>query len=154
VGSFRLSPNKSKKVSIAFAPTTVGPFGGAITVTGGGTSAQVNVNGTGVSGTLTITSPSPLDFGTVKVHRKKTLLLTIEDTGLGVLHGNVDTSSGLAKPFSAKGSGRYALPDGKKRSAKVTFAPQAKGAFIGTITITSDDPANLSVAVEVKGSGD
>ena len=95
--------------------------------------------GTGISGTLTV-MPSALNFGTVKVHRKASLKLTIKNTGVGVLHGNTELGA-LPKPFRATGGGKFTLAPGKTRVITVTFAPQKSDDYEGFINITSDDSA-------------
>lgn len=159
-GPFRLTHNQVRNVAVKFAPTSAGLFNGTITITIslngnalGVPILPVNLSGMGEPGALEVVTGTTLDFGNVKVHSKKNLTLAIKDTGLGVLHGNIDTKSTLGKPFSARGAGRYTLPGTKSRSVTVTFAPTSTGSFTGTIKITSDDPANPTFPVTVKGTG-
>ena len=88
----------------------------------------------------------------MKVHETRRLKLTISNAGLGVLHGEIDTSQ-LRKPFSATDAGKFSLPDGGRRVLTVTFAPKAGGSFSGAIAITSDDTAlNGPVSISVSGT--
>ncbi len=153
-GSFDLARSQTKAVTIRFAPTSSGKSSGAFSITSNDPndhSVQVTVTGVGVPGKIAIT-PGALYFGGVSVGGKKTLTLTVENTGLGVLHGDVATGN-LLSPFKAHSS-TFALGDRQSKSVKVTFAPTSTGRFGGTITITSDDPVKPSVTVKVRGKGD
>lgn len=162
IGRFRLARNQSKSISITFAPTSSAPFSGTIEITPDLPVASffafpvfdLNVSGAGEPGTLALLTPTPLDFGAVKVHRKQTLRLKIGNTGLGVLHGTIDAKTELHRPFGAANAGRFTLPDNGSRLVTVTFAPTSTGPFSGTITITSDDPTQEPVPVTVHGIGE
>jgi hypothetical protein len=72
-----------------------------------------------------------------------------------VLHGSIDATSKLGKPFSAKGAGKFTLADNKKHVVAITFAPRTAGPFTGTILVRSDDTAQagLPISVPVMGTG-
>ena len=112
----------------------------------------VRISGIGVSGALTITTATPLNFGNVAIGRHKSTEVTFRNTGLGVLHGSVE-ASGLAAPFSASGAGSFTLAHGKTRSVTIRFAPTSSGAFNGTLTIASDDSVQPTANVTVTGTG-
>ena len=151
-GAYKLTANHARKVVIKFAPTSAGSPSGAIQVTSnGGASTSVAVTGTAEPGTLSV---SNLDFGAVAVHKTLSMVLAIQNTGLGVLHGKVITK-GLAPQFKVlSGAGSFTLASGKRHSVKVKFAPGKPGAFNGSLTVTSDDPANPSAVVGLSGTGD
>jgi len=156
-GSFKLLPNHTKAVTVTFTPPLAGTFGGNINVAANNSAAPVTVMVTGSAQSGTMSAPTTLSFGNVAVHHSQTQTLTIQDTGLGVLHGKV-LASGLKKPFTLlSGGGAFTLSDGKTRVVRVKFAPTSGAPsgtqFTGTITIASDDPANLSQSVAVSGTG-
>jgi len=151
-GSFKLAHNQTKVLTIEFAPTSAVESSGSITIKSNdptNPAVQIGVAGTGVAGTLSVSS-TVLNFPPIKVHETSRLKLTIENSGLGLLHGDVDTSN-LGKPFSASGGGKFTLATNKSRVVTVTFAPKSSGTFSGAIAITSDGtappvPASISVS--------
>lgn len=152
LGNFHLTRNQTKVVTIKFRPTAPVASSGSITITSNDPAngaVQIGVSGTGVAGLLSV--QSALNFPTLKVDQSKSLKFAIENIGLGVLDGSIDTS-GLTAPFSATG-GSFTLASGRSRVVTVKFAPSAVGMFQQTITITSNgaDPANASVVIT--GSG-
>ena len=154
-GGFHLGRGGRREVSLKFAPAAAGQFSGIVTITGTNpVSSQliVPVNGAGAPGTLTIESPTPINFGLVKVRKRKTMTLTVENTGPGVLHGSVDTA-GMTASFNASGARSFTLARGKRRSLSVTFVPPSAGSFSSSLAITSDDPAEPSVDVTLVGIG-
>jgi hypothetical protein len=156
-GPFKLLHNHTKAIKVTFAPSSSGTFGANMSVATNSLSAPVTVMVTGSAQSGTLSAPATLSFGSIAVHHSQTQTLTIQNTGLGVLKGKV-VASGLKKPFQLlSGGGAFTLSDTKTRVVKVKFAPTSgtpSGTpFTGTITITSDDPANLSQSVTVSGTG-
>jgi hypothetical protein len=131
-GAFSLTHDQTKVVKIKFAASAVATSLGSITITSNdpfnGAAAQVSVSGTGVSGTLTL-STTALNFAPVKAGKRATLKLAIENVGLGVLHGSIDATSKLGNPFSAKGAGKFTLADYKSHVVVIRFAPETTWHF-------------------------
>jgi len=153
-GAFSLGHNKTRMVTIKFAPAAPVESSASITITSndpGNPDVQVGVNGTGAPGALGV-SATALDFASEKVHKARTLGLIIKNTGLGVLHVEVDLS-GLTAPFSATVPSTLSLAAKKSRTVKVKFAPTAPGQFQGTIAITSDGSTPSGASVSVMGTG-
>ncbi len=149
--AFNLTVGHSAKVVIQFAPTAPGSYAGSLTITSNDAKhspSTVAVSGKAVAGTLS--APSTLSFGTVKVNATKTLALTIKNTGLGVLHGTILTSALTAAFTAVSGSGSFQLKDGQSLAVSIQFQPQAKGAFVGQISIASDG-GNQTVTVTGTG---
>jgi centrosomal CEP192-like protein/HYDIN/CFA65/VesB family protein len=156
-GAFSLTHNQTKVVKVKFAPVAVAAYSGSITIASNNLTdgrATVNVSGTGVSGTLTV-STTALVFAPVKVGKRAVLRLVVENTGPGVLHGSIDASSQLSPPFAASGDGKFVLAPNKQRIVTVTFTPKSAGTFSGTILVASDDTSRGGVpeSVSVTGTG-
>ncbi|MFI5353489.1 MAG: choice-of-anchor D domain-containing protein [Candidatus Binatales bacterium] len=156
-GPFKLPHGHTKAIKVTFAPSSAGTFGGNMNIAANNSSNPVTVMVTGSAQSGTLSAPATLSFGSVAVHHSQTQTLTIQNTGLGVLKGRV-VASGLKKPFQLlSGGGAFTLSTEKMRVVKVKFAPASDTpsgtAFTGTVTITSDDPANMSQSVAVSGNG-
>lgn len=98
-----------------------------------------------------VLSTDALDFGGVLVNSSSDLLLQISNEGDADL-----TVTGIAatgEGFSTDFDGEFTVAPGGQHSLTVTFAPAAFGSANGTITITSDDPANGSLEVSLSGEG-
>ena len=151
-GAFQLARSQSKAVTIKFKPASPVTSFGSITITSNdpaNPAVQIGISGTGVPGALSV--PAALDFPVVKVHQSSSRNLSIKNTGLGVLHGDIDTSK-LTAPFSAKG-GSFTLAHGKSRVVTVKFVPVSAGMFQQTILITSDGAPPSSASVSLIGTG-
>jgi hypothetical protein len=100
-----------------------------------------------------LAAPPTLAFGKVPINKTKTRSITIKNTGVGVLHGNVDAASLNGSSFTVtSGAGAFTLASQQTRVVKVRFGPPATGPFNTSLVITtSDDPAHLSVGVALSG---
>jgi hypothetical protein len=154
-GAFTLAHNQTTTVSIKFAPTAAAEFLGNMTISSNDPTngaVQVSLSGTGVSGTL-MASISALSFAPVKAGKSAALKMTIKNMGLGVLHGSVDATSKMSKPFSTSGAGKFTLADKASRVVTITFAPKKAGTFTGTMLISSDDTAQAGVPLSIPVMG-
>ncbi len=151
-GSFKLAASDSRTVAIKFAPTKAGMDSGTIQITAVSPTIDVSVTGTGQPGTLSLSSSS-LDFGSVALHTTAEMTLRVEDTGSGELTGAVNAAK-LKPPFKVKGAGSFKQHSGQSHGVIVSFTPTKAKAYAGSLTVTSDDPANPSATVGVSGTGE
>jgi len=152
-GPFDLLPGQKKPATVQYAPTAPGASAETLVITSNDPvhpSVKVKLSGTGASGKLVVPAhliflyPQAIGIGITKN-------LTIRNEGLGVLHGNVGTSTG---PFAVTaGSGGFTLDHLQTRTVTIQFTPPASGPFIGVLPITSDDPKHVSFNVNLKGTG-
>jgi hypothetical protein len=102
------------------------------------------------NGTLDV--PSSLDFGKVKLKKKKSLMLIIRNA-----HNSETmrvTVTPPAKPFSLKeGGGTFVLGPGESRNLLLQFKPKRKGAAAGTLGLETSDTENANVDVALTGKG-
>jgi hypothetical protein len=71
--------------------------------------------------------------------------------GAGILHGTVAAASA---PFMVTaGAGPFALNHGQSLTVTVQFTPPSAGRFIGTVAVTSDDPARPKFSLKLSGAG-
>jgi hypothetical protein len=94
-----------------------------------------------------------LNFGSVGIFQAKTLQFTISNTGNANL-----MITGISKPASPfklvkPPTVPFTLSPGTSRTVKVKFKPTSAKTYIGTITITSNDPDEPAVTVNLSGTG-
>ncbi|MGE0127490.1 MAG: NF038122 family metalloprotease [Blastocatellales bacterium] len=93
---------------------------------------------------------STVDFGVVAANTTTRRPLTIRNTGVAIL--NITGLNGSA-PFGVVAStGAFVVPPGGQETILVRFSAGSPGNQTGSITITSDDPARATVAVQAKGT--
>jgi hypothetical protein len=111
-------------------------------------SVAVVLTGYGVPGKLQM--PRRLGFPEIASGTSSIKNLAIKNSGLGVLHGSVETITG---PFTVmEGSGAFALVHGQTALVNLEFSPTTAGETSGTLKLDSDDPAHSSISVALTGS--
>jgi len=78
-------------------------------------------------------------------------LLSVRNSGLGVLHGNIDAVLGLSEPFTVIAGEAFTLGHNQSTLVKIQFSPGAPGVYSG-LAVTSDDPASSAITVVLTGS--
>ncbi|MGC4119460.1 MAG: choice-of-anchor D domain-containing protein [Myxococcales bacterium] len=102
--------------------------------------------------------PSSLDFGTVLIGEARTLQLTVRNVGaegsrLQVVAG---LAAGSSRDFVVDwpaGAPTSGIAAGQSAVADVTFRPTTTGARGATVLLSSNDPAQGLLQVEVSGAG-
>lgn len=92
-----------------------------------------------------------LDFGKVKVKKRKTQKLTIGNTGTGNLIGTVGFSSG-GGAFTTSGM-TFNLNPTRKKAVRVQFKPSEVGVQQATLEVASNDPSLPVAFVVLQGEG-
>jgi len=89
----------------------------------------------------------------VGIDTSKTMKIKLKNIGTSALAGSVDKSS-LSAPFGlAGGGGAFKLGRNQTKVVTLKFTPVALVESSGSLTITSNDPANRDVQVSVAGAG-
>jgi len=92
-----------------------------------------------------------LDFGSIKVGKKKTKTLKITNNGTGDL---VITLLGLeGTGFSIQGSSSVTIKGKKSYSLKVLFVPTSSGLEAATLMMSSNDPDTPTLGISLSGTG-
>jgi hypothetical protein len=150
-----LAAGKSARFNVAVTPSAAGNISGTLTVAGdsGITPVVVGLSASGVSATAQLSvNPASMDFGSVAIGAKGTSTLTVSNNGAADLTISVLTLAGA--DFSIGGiTTPKTIAAGQSASATITFSPAAAGNASGSLTITSNDPANPSLTVGLTGSG-
>jgi hypothetical protein len=150
-----IGPGASVDVPIRFAPTSLGPKSGTITVTSDdpASPSTVTVSGNGAQQDIVTVMADGGDFGDVCLDDDfKDLNLTISNSGGCVLSVSGITSS--STEFQVAGVVVYPLVIGAGASVAVPIRldPTSLGAKNATITVSSDDPDTPTQDVSVSGN--
>ncbi len=98
-----------------------------------------------------ISAPATLDFGVVAANTRVDRLLTVRNTGSAVLH--VTGVSSLAPNFGVVAlSNSFAVAPGGQETFIVRLNPTGAGNPSGAISIASNDPARMTLSVQVKAT--
>lgn len=97
---------------------------------------------------ITIT-PNTIDFGEVEFHRSAELTLTVSNIGNADL--TVSDISATGDCFSVNFTDEFILEPDDSQVIDVTFTPNETGELSGLVTITSDDPDEEEVTVDLVG---
>jgi hypothetical protein len=150
-----LAAGQALSFSISVKPTTLGNVSGTLSVvTDSSPAPQVlNLSATGVNLQPQISpATSTVDFGTVSVGTQSTENLAITNAGgsdltlsLLTLTGTEFALNGITTPKT--------ISAGQTAILTFTFLPTAAGSANGSLSITSNDPTNPTVAISLTGSG-
>jgi len=165
--SLLVPAGSSGNIIVSFKPAAVGAASGSLNFLADDPiipSVSVALTGTGTPEPppTILVNPTSIDFGAIPlqyfagiaVNVSNTgpcedLLATLTVTGAAFLitTGNPTTLPISNPPINAS------IPSGSSQSFTLVFAPTALGIAGGTLTITSNDPANPSVSVPLTGNG-
>ena len=156
IGGFELAPDESFEIEVLFAPDGVGEFTGEIVIPSDDPDNEEVV--VALLGNAILPDPEISlnveghDFGGVLVGESANWTFTISNVGGGDL--TVESAAVTGDFFSGDGEDGFVIAVGETQDVTVTFAPEAGGDFAGEVTITSDDPNNGSVALNLAGVGE
>lgn len=145
----------STPVYIRFTPQSAGPHAGNVTVSGGGASTTIAVNGTGVIPTLSATSLAP--FGNVCINTTAgPNSFTI--TGTNLSNANVTVAALAGFTYSTTAGGTYTTtlslpqPGGSfSQQIFVRFTPTAVQSYSGNIVVGGGGASSINVAASGAG---
>jgi hypothetical protein len=159
--AFTVSPAPdSENVVIRCTPTSTGAKTATLTFVGNqdAGSGTVSLTCTGTAPDVNVTDTS-LAYGDVLVGDTSQLTFMVQNTSSGATAETLDFT--MAK--SGAGQAAYSVSPpctstctvaaGGSQTVTVTFAPTAQQAYPATITLTSDDPDEASVAITLSGTG-
>src|SRR5262249_53034178 len=149
-------PGGSVTWNLTFHPTQVETFNNLFIdfQDPNSTTVRVTVRGFSAGPTFSVNSSS-LSFGQVQVGQVKLRVVSVSNTGTGVLHiNNLQLSGSTPGDFQVQfsgGGGTASIPDGGSAAINVTFAPGASGARSARLEI--DDDAGGPHFVDLSGTG-
>ena len=150
-----MSSGQSSNLMVAVTPTTAGTVTGTMTVQGNDGSSPVTVN---LSATAAAAGPqislssTAVTFGTVTVGSTGNQSVTIANNGSADLTISVISVAGA--DFGVTGIATpKTISAGQSSAMGLTFHPTASGAVTGSVTLTSNDPANPTTTISLNGTG-
>jgi MYXO-CTERM domain-containing protein len=139
----------------AFRPTVAGTVSCVVTVVlnGGTASKTVTLTGTGLAPPKRIAvQPASVAFGDVR-RTTSSGGATITVSSIGGEALTVSSAVVTGAGFSMTGPAAYTLAPGASQSHGVLCQPTATGAIAGALTLTSDDPAQPTMQVNLSCNG-
>jgi hypothetical protein len=154
-----ITPGSTYSFAIGFKPVAVTSYAGTFSAMDSSAQqvAQGSLSGTGVSvaavntPTLAV-SPGNLSFGDVTVGSSSTLPVTLTSTGTAPVTINSDTLTGAGLTVSGAAFPLTLSPQQTAR-LEMKFAPTAKGATTGALTISSNSSTNATATISISGMG-
>ncbi len=111
----------------------------------------------GVTGAPVISVDSySIDFGQILVGETGTHSFTINNTGDAVLLGSVEVPAPFAVFMGANEPGstvQFVIPAQSQLTLNLTFSPTSITSYSGDMLITTDDPVNPTLTVQLTGIG-
>jgi hypothetical protein len=146
-----LAPSVSCTISVTFTPTTTGTRTAAVAITDNapGSPQLISLTGVGVLPAVTF-SPGHLTFPTQIVFTSsKAQVVTLTNTGLGLLTIASITANG---PFSETNTCGSSINPGASCTISVIFMPTTSGVITGSVSITDNAPGSPQL-MTLKGTG-
>ncbi len=141
-----LAPGASADWTVTCHPTSVGAKSATLRIVnddGSNSPIDVPLSCTGVQAALVV-SPSPVNFGDVRVCENKEIDVTLQNQGTADLNVNGLTLSS-ARYTIVSGLPTPTITPGGSTVERIRFTPTAGGNADGTLTIQSDDPNSPTV---------
>ena len=150
-----IGTGQSGNFTVGVTPSTAGTLSGTLTVQGsdGAAPAVVNLSATAVVSAPQISlSSTSVQFGAVSDGSTGNATLLITNNGNADLTISVVSVTGTG--FGVNGIATpKTISAGQSISAELTFQPTVAGAASGTLSFTSNDPTNPTMAVALAGTG-
>jgi uncharacterized repeat protein (TIGR01451 family) len=143
-------------LEVTFAPSAAQDYQGELsfpTNVPGQPTETIALSGTGIEPGFAV-SPDPVEFGNVWVNETWTEIVTVTNTGNGVLDVGQIASSGA--PFTVSDdqcSGRPVAPNGGTCTLQVTFAPTAVQDYQGQLSFPFNSPDIEPKTLDLTGTG-
>jgi hypothetical protein len=150
--TFTVMPSGSHDVFVTFTPSLGGAISGQITIVSNDPDEQlvtVYVMGTGLVPDINVPIVS-YDFGGTEVGESKIWQMVVQNIGTGdLLVTNIATNSADFQVSLTN----FTVSPGANQMVDVTFAPTTAGPIVGQLAISSSDPDEPTVRVNVNGVG-
>jgi CSLREA domain-containing protein len=161
----RIAQNGSQVITVQFTPSASGIRTASLTLETTASSSPIGNNRKVYDLQVTVpianpgfgSAPAPggtLNFGSVNLGSSATQNITVSETGSAALNVSLASLSGAnAGDFSVTGLPFKIIDGGAVRNIAVSCTPTAAGTRTATLSLTTDDPANLSVSYPLSCTG-
>jgi P pilus assembly chaperone PapD len=152
-----LAARGTQTLTLTFAPTAIGAGSGTITLksSSGAPELTLNVSGTGLTGTRTISAwPASLNFGSAVIGSAEKLAVTLQNTGNSNLRISGVSVTGLGVSSISSGLSGSTIAPGQTATLNVTFAPKNAGRLgllNGSVKISSN-ATNSPTVITLNGT--
>lgn len=161
--SFTIDGNSSQTITLACTPTSSGSKTATFTITSNADntpSKVLDLTCSGMQPDIDVTPQTPLAFGDQVVGTQSAAQQFTISNASGTYVSNLTavvtnsntTDFDVMVQGCSLGSNCTFTP-GQSRTVTVRFSPNSLGSKSGTITITSDDPDESSIAINMSGNG-
>jgi hypothetical protein len=154
---FTVNPNETKLVDIRFTPQTLGTKSALLQIVTDAFNADtvtVSLSGTGVGAPDIDVNPLAFDFGNTLVGDSTTLFGIISNAGqLELTINSISISGTNASEFFFTPLQNLTLQPGESDTLYVSFTPQSIGSKFATVEISSNDPDENPLVLQLTGIG-
>jgi hypothetical protein len=149
-----IESNADYEQTVTFSPEENGQFDGTLTITSDDPNngeVEVTLNGSAADAEAIIAvSPAALDFGVVTINESADLPIWIRNDGnIDLVVSDITIEGNW---FSSDFEDELIVQNGDSIDVTVTFAPEELGDHAATLTVTSNDPNNQEVTVDLSGT--
>jgi large repetitive protein len=151
----QVGAGSSARIIVSFRPDTAGSYTGTLTLTtddAGTPLRTINLSGSGIKGSLTVT-PTSIDFGSVIIGHDTIIPVSLQNTGqasVTVSSITLNASSGLT--FN---DGSFSTPvtiaAGGSMSLNLGFTPANAESYQGTARLVLDDASSFTITLQGLG---
>ena len=148
----------STTITVRFVPAAAGTISGTLRVDSNDAtqpSLTIPVTGKGFNTATSelVVSPAALDFGSVQQGKGQTRALVVTNFGPAPLNVTQVQLAGAGFALAAASPAPFTLTVGQSLNLTLRYVPAATGAATGSISFTSNDPAQASLKVNLNGTG-
>jgi hypothetical protein len=148
-------------VTVAFAPTAVGPAAATLRVVGDAGTQDVALTGTGsATGAKLVVSPAAVDFGILSPGSAASRTATVTnaaDVPMGIDGVGVVGAQVAAFAIDSDACGAHTVAPGASCAVALRFAPSSTGSYAAALRIAASGAASIDVALsgsaEVRAGG-
>ena len=153
--TFPVAPGRSERISVTFTPRIEGDRSGDMTILSNLPQTNVALRARGVGQPVVpvpriTVDPSQRDFGEVEVGSKRSITVTVANSGDASLAVTDITSSNEQVSVSPR---QLTIPAKQNGYFSLHFQPDKAGELAGRVTIHSDDSSTPVVGFPVVGKG-
>jgi hypothetical protein len=152
--SLTLGAGQSTSFTVLFSPTASGAASGSVNITSTGANPNFSIplSGTGATPGALSANPTTLAFSGTQVGNSTNLSETLTNTGGSTVSISQVNLTGASFSTSGLSSFPINLTSGQSLTFNVTFTPTTAGTASGSLSVASNAPNSLGVALSGTGT--